>query len=126
MENNTKNTKKQDTKKRINMFLDCYNQDALDFLELLLETYSAGSIGKGNIMNLVLSEEEKNKVDSALPHDYVKHIKEVFHGFNTFNYIMDYNKNSLGEVLNITEALHLKLQTKLNSSNFDKLINHEN
>lgn len=112
---------KQNTKKRINMFLDCYNQEALDFLELLLETYSAGSIGKGDVMKLVFSEGERRKVDSALPIEDVKIIKESFSSFNTFNYVYDYNNNSFGEMVNITEKLHLQLQTKLNSSNFDKL-----
>ena len=115
------NLKKENTKKRINGFLDCYNDEALNFLELLLETYSSTFIGKGNIMELVLSDKERNKVDSALPHDYVKQVKKILPCFNTFNYVMDYNNSSFGEILNITEALHLKLQTKLNSSNFDKL-----
>lgn len=115
------NTNKENTKKRINLFLDCYNEEALNFLELLLETYSAGSIGKGDIMKLVFSEEERRKIDSALPAEDVKIIKENFSSFNTFNYVYDYNNNSFGEMINITEKLHLELQTKLNSSNFDKL-----
>lgn len=120
MENNLELSKKEMTKKRINMFLDCYNEEALNFLELLLETYSSPIINKSNIMELVYLEEERRKMDSALPHEYFKQIQEVLPSFKTFGYVFDYNTNSFGEIRNILEDLHINLQTKLNSSNFDK------
>ena len=103
--------------KRINLFLDVYSDEQLDILELVMETYSAPFMGKGDLMKLVLTEEEYKKCDSALPMDYVKSIKEVLPNFNSNINTFDYSKNSFGEIRNLTEDLHEKLKG-LNSYNF--------
>jgi len=111
----------ENTRKRIDMFLNLYSQEQLDLIELLMETYCGGIVNKGDMMNLALSEEVRKKCDSALPFEQTKIIKEVLPSFNNGNYVYDYSKNSHGEMLNIFEALHIKLHTVLNSSNFDKI-----
>ena len=46
---------------RINAFLNVYSEEQLDILELVMETYSTRYMGKGDLMKLVLTEEEYKK-----------------------------------------------------------------
>ena len=111
--------------KQINMFLELYNDEALNTIELLLETYAQPIVSKGDIMKLSLTATENNKCDSALPFDYVKRIQEVLPNFSTMSYVYDYSNNTFGEMRNIFESMHKHLHTKLNASNFIKTTQDE-
>lgn len=102
---------------RINAFLNVYSEEQLDILELVMETYSTRYINKNDLMKLVLTEKENGKCDSALPNDYVGHIKEVLPTFNPYINVYDYSTNTFGEMRNLGEDLHEKLKG-LNSYNF--------
>lgn len=96
--------------KRINLFLDVYSDEQLDILELVIETYSAPFMGKGDLMKLVLTEEEYRKCDSALPINSVGMIRELIPGFKADTHVFDYSSKVLGEMRNLTEDLHEKLK----------------
>jgi hypothetical protein len=102
---------------RINAFLNVYSEEQLDILELVMQTYSTSYINKGDLMKLVLTEKENRKCDSALPNDYVGHIKEVLPTFNPYINVYDYSTNTFGEMRNLGEDLHEKLKG-LNSYSF--------
>lgn len=111
---------KEKSLKNINHYLDLYSQEQLDLIESIITTYAHGMIDKGKIMDIVYTSEERNKIDSALPHDYVMAVRELLPSFDTFNYVYNYNEpNRHGAIDNIFEALHTKLHTVLNDANFE-------
>ena len=113
---------KEESLKNINRYLKLYSQEQLDLIETIIETYSSGCISKGKIMEIVYTREERNKCDSALPQDYVTRVQELLPCFNTFNYVYNYNEpHTYGAMDNIFEALHIKMQTVLNNSNFEQI-----
>ena len=115
---------KEKSIKSINQYLELYSQEQLDLIEKLIKIYSQGCIGKGTIMDLVYTREQRNKIDSALPRNYVNKIQELLPSFNTFSHVYNYNNpNSFGAMDNIFEALHIKLQTVLNNANFEESLN---
>lgn len=102
---------KQKTLENINRYLKLYSQEQLDLIEKIIVTYSNGMVGKGEIMKMVFTPEQKNKMDSALPHDYVMRVKKLLPCFDTFAYVYDYNEPTpYGAMKHIFEALHEKLQ----------------
>jgi len=113
---------KQESLKNINRYLKLYNQEQLDLIEKVIEVYASGCINKGAIMDLAFEPEERRKIDSALPHDYVMAVKEILPCFDSFSYVFDYNEpNRHGAMRNVLEALHIKMQTVLNNANFEKM-----
>lgn len=113
---------KEKSLQSINSYLKLYSQEQLDLIEKVIEVYSRNCIGKGMIMNLAFTREERGKMDTALPHDYVQRIKELMPSFDTFSYVYDYNEpTTYGAMKNVFEALHIKLQTVLNSDNFEEI-----
>lgn len=112
---------KQKSIENINRYLKVYSQEQLDLIEKVIQIYSQGCIGKGNIMDLVYTREQRNKIDSALPQDYVNRIQELLPSFNTFSHVYNYNEHNFGAMDNIFEALHIKLQTVLNNANFEEI-----
>ena len=113
---------KEKSIKSINQYLELYSQEQLDLIEKIIKIYSQGCIGKGTIMDLIYTREQRNKIDSALPQDYVNRIQELLPSFKTFSHVYNYNEpNSYGTINNIFEDLHIKLQTVLNNANFEEL-----
>jgi hypothetical protein len=109
----------ENTRKRIDQFLEVYSQEQLDYLELLMETAAMPYSSKANFMALCLTEEERRKVDTAVPHDYVKAIQEILPSFETQNYVFNYNDPTpYGAMLNIHEALSKKMMNVLGQENF--------
>lgn len=112
---------KNNTRKSIEMFLDVYSQEQLEYLELLMETCSMTYPSKIDLLDLAMDKEFKKKVDSALPNDYVKAIQEVLPSFSTVNHVYNYNEPTThGAMLNISEAIVKQMVSKLGKHNFKK------
>ena len=110
---------KQKSLENINSYLKLYSQNQLNFIKKLIETYAAGNASKGKIMELVYTEEQRRKMDTALPHDYVMRVKELLPCFDPFVYVYDYNEpNNWGAMRPIFEDLDNKLR-ELDSKHFE-------
>lgn len=105
----------------INKYLEAYSEEQLELLHNIIKVFSNTIISKDDIAKLSFTEEETKNQDSALPHHYVEIVKEVYPGFNSFNYVFDYNENSHGKLVNISEKLVNKMATVLNHSHFTTL-----
>lgn len=102
----------------INKYLEAYSEEQLELLHNIIKVFSNTIISKDHIAKLSFTEEQTKKQDSALPHDYVQMVKEVYPGFNSFNYVFDYNEDSYGRLINISEKLVNTMATVLNHSHF--------
>jgi hypothetical protein len=112
---------KQQLQENINSYLSLYSEEQLQFIFNLISLYANGMVGKGEIMNLVYAEEERRKIDSALPQDYVNRIQEILPSFDTFFHVFNYNEpHTFGAMDNILEAMHHKMSDLLNNKNFEE------
>lgn len=63
-----------------------------------------------------ISDEQRNKIDSAIPCDYAKSIREIYPDFNNGNNVYDYNSQSFGSMLNLNNKFVSNLVEKLKLS----------
>jgi hypothetical protein len=61
-----------------------------------------------------LSEEQKRKIDSAIPCEYAKTIREIYPDFDKGRNVYDYNENHFGSMLNLNNRVVENIKTKLN------------
>jgi hypothetical protein len=52
-----------------------------------------------------ITEEQKRKIDSAIPSDYAKAIKDIYPDFNNGRNVYDYNINHYGSMLNLNNVV---------------------
>lgn len=110
---------KKSLKIKINQYLEVYSQEQLQLLYDVIKTTSNTVVNKNDICKLVYNENEFQRIDSALPHEYIKIIKEVMPNFESFHYVYDYNKEPFGTLSNVSEMLSLKLLSVLNHGHFE-------
>jgi hypothetical protein len=58
---------------------------------------------KGDLMRIIYSPEEYNKVDSAYPQPYADQIREIYPNFRKGNYCFSYVENQFGELVNLND-----------------------
>ena len=70
-----------------------------------------------NIKLSGLTENEKNKIDSAIPCEYAKQIREIYPDFDKGRNVYDYNLNNYGSMLNLNNRIieNIKKVLKLNT-----------
>jgi hypothetical protein len=108
----------KNTRKEIDKFLDVYSEEQLKTILEIMRTFVNGGWNKSDIMDIVYTKEENNKIDSALPCDYVKAIQEVYPQFNWIFNVYNYNEpNSMGAMDNIAEKFIKHLANTLNYNN---------
>ena len=105
---------KEKSKHRLLNTIDYLNKEQLDMLENLINTLSNSLFSKGDLMKLTYDESTNGKIDTALPHDYVKRIQEIHPNFKTHFHAYSYVKN-YGEMVNVAEDFILKLKEIFNS-----------
>lgn len=111
----------ENTRKRIDMFLEVYSEEQLNFLELLMETFSTSYPTKTQLLELTMDKAKTFKCDSALPHDYVVMVQDILPCFRTFDYVYNYNEPTPhGAMFNVPGAIVDKMQQVFNNKNFKK------
>lgn len=61
-----------------------------------------------------LTEEQTRKIDSAIPCEYAKAIREIYPDFDKGRNVYDYNENHFGNMLNLNNRVVENIKTKLN------------
>lgn len=67
-----------------------------------------------NIKLAGITEEEKRKIDSAIPCDYAKQIREIYPDFDKGRNVYDYNLNHYGSMLNLNNRIIENIKKVLN------------
>lgn len=87
------------------------NETECAFLyELINLIKSQGFLSKKDLASFAYTKKETDKMDSALPCEYVKRIQEILPNFNTFYHMFDYNtQRAFGEMNHVGEKFIEKL-----------------
>lgn len=73
--------------------------------ELLNKLTRLSNMDKTKIMSIYMTDDQVNKIDAALPQNYVNKIQELIPSWSTRLNVYDYSQKSFGEVHNIAEGL---------------------
>ena len=100
----TENTK-QEKINWVKKYMDSTNLLSDNFIDLLYNLCTNDNIGnKQELLRLSgYTRDQLNKVDTAIPIDYSRQIKEIYPNFKGLNHCYDYNKNKFGELVNSVE-----------------------
>jgi hypothetical protein len=113
------NTTKTEVRSEIERYLDVYSNEQLELIHNVIKTFAGSNLNKKSLMQLVLTEDEIRKCDTALPQPLVNAVQELLPSFDTFDYCYNYNEKSFGEMYSIPEAIVNKLAKVLNNNNFE-------
>jgi len=93
---------------KLKELVDLLDEDQSDFIYKLITLMSNKfEATKSNLSEL--SGLETNKIDTAIPLNYVRLVQELHPNFDTFFHVYDYSENIYGEFKNVAEALVRKL-----------------
>ena len=87
-------------------YLHYLNSEQKEYLLLIIKTFTKGMVGTRDLIKL--SDIDGDKVDTALPIDYVRRIEEILPDFKTYYNCINY-ESGWGKMDNIAEAIILKL-----------------
>lgn len=96
--------KTEEQKKSIVNYIDYMSDDLIDFIHQL--TSMGSLLNKDDLRKLgKVSDEDWNKMDTAIPLGYANSIREIHPNFDEGNMVYDYSKKSFGEMKNLNDAL---------------------
>jgi hypothetical protein len=87
--------------------IDSMTDEQLEFMSKFIEMLSSPMFGKGEMMELI-GVRGSGQVDSAIPLDYQRRIEELHPNFKSMFHCYDYRTASMGEMMNVAEAVMLK------------------
>jgi hypothetical protein len=105
-------TQKQTTMKTSNLEklkndIKYLNEEQAEFIGKMINTFAKGMVSKRDILEL--AHEDNSSIDTAIPLNYGRSIKEIHPNFNTMFHVYSYQENTFGEMENIAESVLLKL-----------------
>ena len=92
-------------------FISCaeyLSEEQMTFILELINTSCKTIVCKRNLMKLAYTDDERRRIDSAMPIDYVKTIEEILPSFKTYNHVYNYNDDVRG-IENVNERIISKL-----------------
>ena len=101
--------------KRLELHIKHMTDEQQEVLVKFLDTVRSDVMSKGDLMQLL---DNREKIDSAMPIDYVRKVQELVPSFETWAHGYSYINNSFGQVINIPQELLLQLHRKLNIVNY--------
>ena len=103
------------TKKELTELINDYMTDEqTDFVYKLINVFCSNHLSKGDL--LTFTGMNKGTIDSAMPHDYITRVKEIYPNFNTNFHCFDYRTKSFGELTNVAEEAIRFINENLNES----------
>tara|TARA_R110000772_G_scaffold145445_2_gene255339 strand:- start:2295 stop:2627 length:333 start_codon:yes stop_codon:yes gene_type:complete len=94
----------EEKKKTIVNYIDYMSDDLIDFIHQL--TSMGTLLNKDDLRKLgKVSDEDWLVMDTAIPLDYARSIRELHPNFDEGNMVYDYSKKSFGEMKNLNDDL---------------------
>ncbi len=95
-------------KDRFISYAEYLSEEQMTFILELINTSCKTMVCKRNLMELAYTDDERRRIDSAMPIDYVRTIEEILPSFKTYNHVYNYNDDVRG-IENVNERIISKL-----------------
>jgi len=91
---------------KLEQYITYMSEEQKDELVKFIKVIANDHMSKGDLMRLLPTYE---KMDSAMPMEYTKKVKELIPNWNSSFHAYDYTNMSFGEIVNIPEKLIIHL-----------------